>query len=1227
MRMKELTTYQHLWIRLETQAAEGLAVPGYHDREQKNAAGRPVHFAPSGELAFIAGISAGGLRAAAWTGQERTAADSQTLAQALRNLQPLVVVAGAGQSKALAATGAFALYASTVQELLDFTLIAHRVSELALVPGIVLYQIEEEEEQAVIPAGRDIWAFLGDPDDRIPSPSPAQQMLFGKTRRRIPRMFNPDVAVLAGAKKSTGAMAYEGAAHAAYFKTHLDAFFFQAFEEFEKHFGRKYRSYHAENAARAELLLFSDNARATNLASSLHSKYRLGTVILKQWSPLPSALAGLAEKARSVAVVERATENGGALFPSLCEAFAGKPIALHSALYAKAPAPESIQAFLDRLENGTLGASPFWLDIAFSREHSAFPKRQVLLEHIRREYPHLDRQSAQAGKSPAAQPVRMPERVPLALRRYKDHGPVYARLSNFFDQTAFFYDAPNPDWVADPFQAFPVMPPASAGFGRAAAARTHIPTLDTAACTGCGDCFVHCPHAAIPPIALDVEAFLHSGIQQARAKGQVIAQIVPHVKNLAKAANKVVTSYQTQARENGQSGNADLSLGDILAPAFEEFVKQAKLEGDKLDNISREFNAVAECIGAFRVVMAGAFFNDAAKSLFSLAIDPNACTGCGICVEVCPERALHLSPDNGAQKEALHRQFALWEQLPDTQADTMQRLLDDPGYPSTAALMLSRNFYMSITGATQQDSDPAKTMIHIATAIAEAAVQPGFRALLKEIEDKSGLISTRLKTDLSEALPDTSSDGLAERLQQITSERVSIEELLNLDEGHAPQKLLDKAAMLRKTELLKELGNLKSLIESGAGGMGRARYGIVLDASLAEMAGFPLNSFTVPVICFDGASVEMAQGLIHAHLRHVLDNVKVLRRATIEADNKYNPAIHDAEIAALRWEDLSEAEKAFASPLLLIARPQLLYQQGSSALAQLLEEGLPVKFIILDDANPPASKAASDILYSTASILSFIGLRHVQVLQSSLAHPGHLFEGLISAFGKPGSAFIRLLAPAGARGHMQRMHELAHNSRAFPHLDYRPERQGSLLFSKLHIDRNPAPDAEWLSDMLYYSEGGEEKQVSYELSRADWAWAQPDRQRFFEPWQERMGEAVPVAAYLRLQIQQRKGKIPVIFRIGAAGELVYYTVGEVIIRETEAAMQAWALLREIAGTLAEFPEKVYAKAEKELRAQFEADKQRLADDYEARLKKTEQEHLDKIRLQMREKLLRMAGVK
>jgi pyruvate/2-oxoacid:ferredoxin oxidoreductase alpha subunit/Pyruvate/2-oxoacid:ferredoxin oxidoreductase delta subunit len=1214
MSMENRRSHQQAWLKLTARISEGVSMADADfPVAERNMAGRSVAFSSSGNLAFCAGISASGLRASAWIGKNHLSEDLNTLRQMVRNQQPVVLVADTAQAKQLMDAGAFVLLASTVQELLDLTIIAHRVAENALVPGVVVFHADASEEEAAAALSPDhaLLQFLGDADDRITIPTPAQQMLFGKFRRRIPRTFNTDIPVLIGAEKSEKGRSYEAAARKVFLASHLNEILEQAFSEFETVFGRNYQPFHAKDVERAEVILFHDEAHAHALTQTVKSKSRIGSILLKQLSPVPEKLKTQCEKATKLLVTERSAEGGALIFPKMCEAFSNQPKYIYSALYTETPTAEAVQSLVDKVETGKDISNPIWMDIPFTNENSAFPKKQVLQQQVRREYPHLNG----VKKTSEANSVRFPERIPLVLRKYADHGPAYSRLADFFDNTAFFYDTDSSEWTADPLQSTPIMPSATAAFGRAAASRTQLPELDTANCTACGDCAVHCPHSAIPPLVLDIETHIRSGIKLAQANGAVITQLFPKVKNLAKAANKVVETISQSKEEQ------PLNLRNILTPAFDDFSKQAKFEGEQLEAATTELNAILDAVGTYSVVASQAHFNDASKELFSLAIDANACTGCGICSEVCADSALSMQAETDALKSDINRQFGLWEQFPDTHAETLQRLMDDADQPSLNALMLSRNFYMSLTGAGGSEGSSAKTMIHLVSAVAEAAIQPSYRALLQHIDSRVEATTSNLKKEMSAALPDIAANGSGLSLEKLTTAKVSLDEILGRQSEKS--KLLDKAVLQRKLDLLKELGNLKDLITAGASGIGRSRYGIALDASLAELAQFPLNSFTVPVVCFDGASVEMAKGLVYGHIRHFLDNMKVLRRAELEESGKYNPALHDHQIAAIQWKDLSDEERSFAPALLLIVRNTLIENKGVHQMAQLLGEGFPVKIVIIDNANPKLENAAADRPSSAAVMLPFIAQQNIQVLQSSLANADHLFEGLTSAFGKSGGAVLRLLAPDNEHGNMQMLHTLATNSRAFTHLDHRPDRTGKLIFSKLHIDANVSSNEDWTSVKLSHKKQGEEVELPYEVTLADWAYTQADRKKQFSPWKEQLGEPTQVAAYLRLD--DVKGKVPVIIRVNADQELVYHVVSEPIVRETAAALKAWNFLREVAGTLTEFPEKLRAKVEKELSVKYEQEKQKLTTEHDAKTAQLEQEYLEKIRVQIKSKLMQMAA--
>ncbi len=148
-------------------------------------------------------------------------------------------------------------------------------------------------------------------------------------------------------------------------------------------------------------------------------------------------------------------------------------------------------------------------------------------------------------------------------------------------------------------------------------------------------------------------------------------------------------------------------------------------------------------------------------------------------------------------------------------------------------------------------------------------------------------------------------------------------------------------------------------------------------------------------------------------------------------------------------------------------------------------------------------------------------------------------------------------------------------------------------------------------------------ELAYPVTLADWAYSRNSRRKMFRAWKEQMGTPVQVAEYLTLA--NVNGKVPVIMRVNSDLELLKYVVPTSVIQETKAALMGWNFIREVAGTVTEFPEKLRAKVEKELSAKYEEEKLELTAEHEARIAQLEQEYLEKIRVQIKSKLMQMAA--
>ena len=79
-------------------------------------------------------------------------------------------------------SGCFLFTAANVQEAVDFSLIARRVAEQALLPGLVAMDAEQTAlalQEVRMPTAGLVDSFLGWPGYQIPAPTAAQQLLWG----------------------------------------------------------------------------------------------------------------------------------------------------------------------------------------------------------------------------------------------------------------------------------------------------------------------------------------------------------------------------------------------------------------------------------------------------------------------------------------------------------------------------------------------------------------------------------------------------------------------------------------------------------------------------------------------------------------------------------------------------------------------------------------------------------------------------------------------------------------------------------------------------------------------------------------------------------------------------------------------------------------------------------------------------------------------------------------
>jgi len=1194
---------------------------------------RAVTIHESSDLSFVSGLVSTGLRGSASLNGDKLIGNYEQLLTASRQHTPLVVNTSAilandtthsaldnyGNINAIQQTGCFQLIATSAQEEVFLTIIAHRISELSLIPGIVIADYSDKESKIELPSDNLIIQYLGNPDDQIECPTPAQEMIFGPTRRRIPNWYSLDVPVMLGSKKDGEAISFEAAASQKYFYEHLPQLIEQAYQEFKNVFGAVIKPISSKGNS-SEYAIISFGGQITELFGE-NNKVEL--ISLNQLNPFPAeALSELIKGKKAITLLENTSSSTNSPFYfKVMNALNGSGIKVYSGKYSSDLTPTTLGKAIGHMISNQPKMN-YYLGLEFTKASSSYPKHDILLKEISKQYPDITDSTLNSIDEPANTPGKLSE-VPLAVRKYNDKGPNYSRLSRFYDNTAFFYEHnDHSELVADPFAAIPVSPSASSSFFTQTSTREFIPVIDLKKNTGDGESFVHCPHSALRPIVIGVEQLMKSGIDIAASKGGLFTKLTPMLKNLSKVAGKSI-------------GDKNVSkVQDFLPEAFDSLTTQMGLKNEKLEAAQSEFNAVLSEIGAMPVGITDTFFNTPTSieagsgELFSLTVDPASCTGCGTCAHVCDSINMESQTDQNLAE--MNEQFKLWERLPDTSGATINRLFNDDNYSSLAAMMLSRSYFMSMSGASTTESDnPYKTLLHIVTATTESVVQPKIISQLCKIDELVESLSENVHNTLSKSLPKENLDQLSIALRKAEGRKLTFKEVVDQSASQEAAKLIDTKTLSRKTDLVDSLKNLKWALSEGPTGVGRSRYGMLIAGanSMDWAKQYPANNFTNPsVIHWNGSAPEQTLGLFHGQLRYLIDNIKLMRRAELESKDKYDPTLHDLEIANLNWSDLSDDEKKIIPPILLIAERDDLNESAWSSLNKLLAENYPVKVFLFDHIASPNHRPVASLNQTMSGMISSIALKNAFVYQGGMGNVDHLFKGLMDGLDKTSPALFNLYATKIEKHGVTSIDwspyaSLALNSRAFPSISFDPTESANFFGANINLDGNRNYSENWVKEQVALSE---EETLGYYITWADWAYTQTNWDDEFTHIKEDDSN-LAIVDYIQLDAKSRRGKIPIIMRNHESG-LKYFSVSNKVVEMTEAVLANWNTLQELAGVIAEIPTHLKEELIKEMNAKHEEEIAALKKDYEQQLQEKEDNQTEILRQQLKNKLVALSNM-
>jgi pyruvate-ferredoxin/flavodoxin oxidoreductase len=198
--------------------------------------------------------------------------------------------------------------------------------------------------------------------------------------------------------------------------------------------------------------------------------------------------------------------------------------------------------------------------------------------------------------------------------------------------------------------------------------------------------------------------------------------------------------------------------------------------------------------------------------------------------------------------------------------------------------------------------------------------------------------------------------------------------------------------------------------------------------------------------------------------------------------------------------------------------------------------------------------------------------RNVFVVQSSQASPSHLLGGVLRGLQSRYPTVFSLNCPCPPEHGLgddaaTAAARLALEARAFPILIYDPA-AGAAMSDRLSLDGNPMLEEIWPTyDLRYTDADGKQQTLSLPVTIADWAATEARFKKHFKVLKpdvdadtlQRFDE------YLAASAEDRDGKTPFIYALGATGQLDRLSVSSEIVELAEDRLSLWHQLREMAG--------------------------------------------------------------
>jgi ferredoxin len=362
-------------------------------------------------------------------------------------------------------------------------------------------------------------------------------------------------------------------------------------------------------------------------------------------------------------------------------------------------------------------------------------------------------------------------------------------------------------------------------------------------------------------------------------------------------------------------------------------------------------------------------------------------------------------------------------------------------------------------------------------------------------------------------------------------------------------------------------------------------------------------------------SLEEAVARFESAAADAIPMLAAARAARLELTCDYDPARHDAALAALDWRGLTSDELLLLPAIVVLENARAVRDGALSALSRILLSGRPIRVVV-------AESIADSVPDGHLANLGYIALAHREafVLQSSLGRAAHLVSGLRRLATTPGPAAAFVAVPRWGSPVAPWLQLLAAwNGRGTPCFAYAPA-NGPSFAESFDLDDNPALDRPWPSHRL--PDGIDERFTWAHVAALDPTWHAHFRILSPDEWRD---DQVEVATYLDTPDEGRRRLVPFVWVAGDGGRPCRAAITRTLAFACRDRARAWRTLSELAGRDNEHVKRAVTRAVDEMTAAAALERERLESAHAAALERVRTETAEAATRRLAAKLLDLDG--